>query len=223
MARRRKTTALRDVDSAWPDVEALLAAAAGRVTVLPVSDRHGEDALVGLQMTVSSPMGALTRHCGGLLVDDGWVRVLAGGCPAVALSSLPGANRMVDGLPTLVPGALVVAYDALGGVFAVNGGALPGDPGEVCYFGPDTRGWSPLGDRYGTWLEGLATADLDAFFAALRWPGWRGEVAPLRADRGVHLHPPPWTVEGRDPATVSRRAVAVNELTGQLLGVPVAP
>ncbi len=36
------------------------------------------------------------------------------------------------------PGCLVVGHDVVGGTFAINGGALPCDLGEVCYFGPDT-------------------------------------------------------------------------------------
>src|SRR5262245_55149646 len=39
---------------------------------------------------------------------------------------------------------LVVAHDAIGGVFAVNGGGLNGRPGNVFYFAPDSLAWEDL-------------------------------------------------------------------------------
>ncbi|WP_240529838.1 DUF2625 family protein [Streptomyces mangrovisoli] len=55
----------------------------------------------------------------------------------------PDAARRPDG-------GLVVAYDVLGGVFAVNNadpGAAgrPDGPGEMVYFAPDSLRWEALG------------------------------------------------------------------------------
>jgi hypothetical protein len=53
---------------------------------------------------------------------------------------------------------------------------------------------------------------VDELRRSLRWPGRLDEVARLLLDRGLHLHRPPWSKEGRDPARASRRAVSVAEL-----------
>ncbi len=134
--------------------------------------------------------------------------------------SLLDANRIAGAIPpALIPGALVIAYDVLGGVFAANGGGLPGPPRDVCYFGPDTVDWTALGAVYTTWLDWLLTGDLDGFYDDLRRPGWPDDVTPLPGDQGIHLWPRPWNAEGHDPARVSRRAVPINELTDAHLGV----
>jgi hypothetical protein len=51
-------------------------------------------------------------------------------------------------------------------------------------------------------------------FDSLRWPGWEEEVESLDPDQGIALYPPPFSVEGRDPSKVSRRAVPIAELFG---------
>jgi hypothetical protein len=67
-------------------------------------------------------MGALARHTGGLLVDDGRLRVLGGGDER-GLPSLAQAN----GLPgdEQPPAALMVGHDVLGGRFEVNEWSRP--------------------------------------------------------------------------------------------------
>jgi hypothetical protein len=41
---------------------------------------------------------------------------------------------------------------------------------------------------------------------------WEQEVAAVPLDRGIHTWPPPWSEEGTDLATVSRRAISFAEL-----------
>lgn len=62
------------------------------------------------------------------IVDSGWLRVLGAGTPG--LPDLATVNDLGHPADTQgAPGLLVVAYDVLGGIGAVNGGALPGNPG----------------------------------------------------------------------------------------------
>jgi hypothetical protein len=80
--------------------------------VLKVDRAAGERALVGLQVTSQSPLGAIALETGGLLVDHGWIRVLGGGSPrlpraihewnrmtALLLECGPGWRRDVEHLP----------------------------------------------------------------------------------------------------------------------------
>jgi Protein of unknown function DUF2625 len=129
---------LRDVeDPAWPEFEDAIAGAGHPVTVLPVDRHQAETTLVRLQVTARSGLGALALHTGGLLVDHGWLRILGGGEPPLNLAIANGLEQP----PDRPPGQLLVAFDVLGGRFAVNGGALPGSSGEVCYYGPDELAW----------------------------------------------------------------------------------
>lgn len=212
-----------DDDSALPAIEATLADAPYPVEVLPVEAAEGERTLVRLQVTTRSVLGALALHFGGLLVDHGWIRILGGGRPPLNLAT---ANDL-DTAPRRPPGLLIVAFDVLGGRFAINGGALPGEPGEVCHFSPDDLEWLPMEMGHGNFVAWTMSEHLAPYYEPLRWPGWEAEVAQVAIDQGISLMPPPFTAEGRDLAAVSRRAVPINELFAfyettaeQLAGVP---
>ncbi|GIG26834.1 DUF2625 family protein [Cellulomonas denverensis] len=196
---------LIDPDDAWPLIQDWAAQSPTPVTVLPADPERAAHTLAELRVSTRSPLGALAWHCGGLVADSGWFRLLGGG--TAGLPDLVAAG--VD-----LPGAVVVGYDALGGTFAVDGGGLGVAPGEVCYFGPDSLAWGGLGGGHGAFVQAVLTGALAEPFASLRWPGWQAEVAALSLDQGLSLWPPPFTAEGRDVAAVARRAVPLTELLG---------
>src|SRR5438105_2390913 len=71
----------------------------------------------------------------GLFLDSGWLRVLgAGGHPRFC-RSLPAWNEGRS------EGFYLIADDAVGGSFALNGGALGADRGKVYYYAPDALRW----------------------------------------------------------------------------------
>lgn len=74
------------------------------------------------------------------------MRLLGGG--SEGLPDLAAANGLERPGTSELPPWLTVGFDVLGGRFAVNGGGLPGQPGEVCYWGPDTLAWTALGGGY---------------------------------------------------------------------------
>jgi hypothetical protein len=181
---------MNPTEDSWPLVLDWIGAAARPVEVLEVPTDAGDATLVVLNVTSKSPMGALALHSGGLLVDRGWLRILGAGHPRVG-----GGLREWNGLggePPVSPplsGGLVVAYDAIGGFFALNGGGLPGKPGEMVYFAPDTQEQDALGMGYSEYLRFALSGDLDRFYQDLRWPGWQEEVAALGADEVMSFYP----------------------------------
>ncbi|HEY4458130.1 MAG TPA: DUF2625 family protein [Pseudonocardiaceae bacterium] len=202
MAKRPISDLLAVDDPAWPHLRAMLDRATVPVTVLPVDQQAGEDVLHRLQVTARSWLGAFALHAGAVLVDHGWLRMLGGG--TVDLPDLASTSE---------PGFLVIALDVLGGRFAINGGALPGPPREICYFSPETLGWQPLGAGHSPFVSWAVGGGLDDLYGELRWPGWQDEVAALNPGQGLSCYPPLWTREGRaDPAETSRKPVALTEL-----------
>lgn len=178
--------------------------------VLEGDAEAGRRSLLALQITSRSPMGALALETGGVLIDGGWIRVYGSGH-----ARLPRAidtwNRLRTPDALRHPGALVVGDDALGGFFALNAGGLAGEVGVVHYLGPDTVRWEPLWDSYSEWLSWTMNADLDAFFAGMRWPGWREELLELSPEHGFSVYPPLWAA-GPPIEARSRRGVPVEEL-----------
>ncbi|MCA9610653.1 MAG: DUF2625 family protein [Myxococcales bacterium] len=184
------------------------------VELLPCVPEDGQRTLLDLQVTTRSPMGALAYETGGLLVDDGWVRVLGAGC-----ARLPRTITRWNGIggPHRLPGAILVGDDALGGFFAIDGGRFGGAHGGVFYGAPDTLEWEALDMSYSAWLGWLFEGDLDGFYGEDRWPRWRDEVRSLGGDRAFLVYPFLFC-EGPPTAERSRGDVPIEELWGLLMG-----
>ncbi|MFI5732152.1 DUF2625 family protein [Kribbella sp. NPDC051587] len=212
MADARSVSELVEVaEPAWPGLAELIAGAALPVTVLPVSAEQGREVLYRLQVTARSPLGALALNCGGLLIDHGWLRVLGGG--GNGLPDLATANSLNDPEDVQTPPQfLVVAYDVLGGRFAVDGGGLGVRPGEVCYWGPDTMEWTGIGVGHGDFVAWTLTDGPTGFYRDLRWPTWADEVSQLLPSDGITVYPPLFSTESRPIENTSRRPVPFSQL-----------
>ncbi|MFI2205338.1 DUF2625 domain-containing protein [Streptomyces sp. NPDC020192] len=209
-------------DPAWPELRQAFAGSAVPVRVLPADADAGRRCLTQLQVTARSTLGALALHCGGLVLDDGWVRVYGAGSAA---DRMPGLGRVngfpADPDPDWYPvHGLVVGHDVLGGVFCLNGhdparAGRPGVPGQMTYFAPDTLEWEALDMGHSAWVSWLLSGRLETFYDGLRWPGWREEAAALDLAQGITVFPFLWTEEAHaDLAGTSRRAVAMREVLG---------
>src|SRR5262249_18472232 len=196
-------------EPAWPDVKNWVHNAKVTAEILPVVRRDGEQTLLALQVTSRSPMGAIALESGGILVDHGWLKFLGGGCRRLkgTLATWNGRDAKAGSAPSPY---LIVAYDAIGGFFAINGGGLGGPPGHVFYFAPDSLDWEDLGIGYTAFLQAALQGKLAPFYEALRWPGWEREVVAASADHGYSFHPPLWTREGKNGS--SRKLVPMAEL-----------
>jgi len=198
---------LLSTDPAWPEIAAA-ASGSRRVTLLPPAPARARSCLEALQVTTRSPLGAVAHETGGMLVDHGWLRVLGSGHARLTRS----LGRWNAELQIDLADFVIVADDVVGGVFAINGGALGPARGNVHYFAPDTLRWEDLALGYGAYVRWAFTGDLDTFYANLRWSGWQPEVEQVDGDRMLSLYPPPCSVEGKDRSKVSRRPVPAAEL-----------
>lgn len=209
MTERRSADDLRAVpEPAWLQVEALIERSPLSVQVLSTDEARRDVALEALQITSRSFLGAVVGECGALIVDNGWLRILGAG-----VDGLPGVHEAIgqfEGPPPL----LDVAWDVVGGRFAINGGGLDAPLGHVCYWGPDTLEWSSIGGGHTDFINWALSDALPDFYESLRWPSWEREVGGLPLDQGLSLLPPPFTAEGCDLARASRSAVPLAELHG---------
>ena len=176
-------------DPAFPLVLQWVNAAVRPVEILQPSASR-DDALVQTQVTTRSPMGAVVYETGGILIDGGWLRVLGSG-DARLRRTLPDWNAGRS------DGFYLIADDAVGGFFAINGGALGADVKNVYYFAPDSLEWEPLEVGYSEFLQWAFTGDLNQFYDWIRWRGWEGEVKTLHGDRCYAFYPFLFTKEGK--------------------------
>ena len=197
-------------EPAWPLVQDWISKAVRLVEVLPPSERAG-DALVSVQVTTRSPMGAVIFNTGGLLVDHGWLRILGSGHPRLS-RSLPDWNFSCGMQESDTPPPWVlVADDVVGGFFALDGGRFGGDKPAVWYFAPDVLEWENTDCGYSEFLCWSFSGKLDLFYESWRWPSWQTEVANIRGDQALSFYPP-LCADGPALAERSRAAVSITEV-----------
>lgn len=205
-------------DPGWPIVQQWIGAASVAVEILPTEPEFGEASLYATQVTSRSPMGAIVLNAAGILIDHGWLRVLgAGGHPRFQ-RSLPGWNEGRSN------GFYLIADDAVGGFFALNGGALGDVVGKVYFYAPDSLRWEPCGCGYSDFLVWAMSGDLGKFYQSLRWSGWESEIEKLTADQTMGVYPflfasgPPINERYRAPVPVAEQYTVQFEMQRQISG-----
>lgn len=163
---------LRGTNPAWPDVQRWLDLSPRSVEVLPVDRKQGELNLLHLQASVELALGAMALETGGILLDHGWLRFLGSGSERMQ-GNFISWNTSREGFQAF-RGGIIVAYDVVGGFFAINVGAFPDELGDIFYFAPNTLRWQNLSMTYSHFLYWATNGDIPGFYASLRW-GWSGE------------------------------------------------
>ena len=189
-------------DEAWREITSFIATTDVTVTIRTPSPAATTAETLGL--SPHTYLGAIARHSAGLTIGSGWLRIL-GGSSDDGLPGLDEANASATGL-------LVVAYDVLGGVFALDGGALGVGDGTVHHFSVDTLKWQNLELGYSDFVWAMLGGAADRFYEPLRWAGWENEVARVLPSQGLALYPFPSSVQGQDVAASTKRAVPFTEL-----------
>jgi len=206
-------------DPGWPLVKEWINSAKNKVEILSCDTSKAKEALFRTQVTTRSPMGAIIYSTGGLIIDNGWIRILGSGNSRLN-RTLPEWNKG----KTLKeygeqPGFLLVADDAIGGFFALNGGQFGKDLGKVYYLSPDNLEWEPLDLSYTELLDFCFNGNLEEFYEDYRWNNWRDEVSKLDGNKVYNFFPPLWTKEGKDMNSNSRKQIPVEELYSLMLGM----
>ncbi len=202
---------INKTEPGWTFVKEWIDSAKNKVEVLPVDTVKAKEALYKTQVTTRSPMGVIVFMTGGLLIDNGWIRILGSG--SIKLNrTLPDWNKgksfkEFGESPTF----LLIADDAIGGFFLLNGGAFGKDHGKVYYSSPDNLEYEPLDLTYSDFLEFCLNDNLDNFYAGYRWENWKEEVSKLSCDEVYNFVPALWTKEGKDFNKNSRKAISVEE------------
>lgn len=197
-------------DPAWPVIQKWIDSAANKVEVLPADTSRSGKALFQTQVTTRSPMGAVIYNTGGMLIDGGWIRILGSG-HAKLKRTVPGWNLGKSYKePGERPSFLLVADDAIGGFFAINGGKFGFNQGNIFYLAPDNLQWEDLEIDYTDFLLFCFSGDIKGFYEGQRWAGWEKDVAKLGADKVFSFTPALWLRPERAEGQRAKKAVAVE-------------
>lgn len=198
-------------DPGWPTVKQWIDSAKNKVEVLPGDVLKCKEALYKSQVTTRSIMGAIVYSTGGILIDDGWIRIFGSGSTKMQ-RTLPDWNKgkafkeFGDR-----PAFFLVADDAIGGVFAINYGSFGSDVENIYYFSPGSLQWEGLGINYEDFVQFCFNGDLEKFYSGIRWTSWRKDIQSIKADEVFHIVPPLWSVEGKNPENSVRKGVPADE------------
>ena len=195
----------------WPVVKDWIESAKNKVEILTADSAKAKDALFKTQVTTRSPMGSVVYMTGGILVDDGWIRILGSGNPKLN-RTLPDWNKekSIKKFGEASP-FLLVADDAIGGFYLLNGGGLGKDLGKIYYFSPDNLTYEPLDLTYSDFLQFCFNNDLDKFYKGKRWTKWRDEVSKLEGDKVFSFYPTLWSKEGKNINKNTRKVISIEE------------
>ena len=198
-------------DPGWPLVKQWIDSAKNKVEILLCDTAKAKEALYRTQVTTRSPMGAIIYATGGLLIDDGWIRIIGSGNKKLN-RTVPDWNKGKSFKEYgEQPKFLLIADDAIGGYFAINGGEFGSDMGKIYYLSPDNLEWESLDLTYSDFLDFCFNGNLDDFYSKLRWTNWRDEVSKLDGNKAYNFFPPLWSKEGKDVNKSSRKPIPVDE------------
>ena len=156
--------------------------------ILEPGAERGE-VLLDLQVTTRSTLGAIAYETGGVLIDDGWVRLLGSGHTRLSRNLSTWNSQRANGF-------LLIGDDVVGGFFAINGGALGDDVGSVYYWAPDSLDWECLELGHTDFVNAFMSDRISMFYEGLRWPTWRSDIRELSNDQCYSYYPFLWTKEG---------------------------
>ena len=200
-------------DPGWSLVQQWIKEAKNKVEVLPKDSLRADSALYKTQVTTRSPMGAIIHETGGILIDNGWIRILGSGCKRLDRSLMDwnkGKSFTNFGDPSSF---LLIADDVMGGFYAINAGALSkNEIGKVFYYSPDNLQWESLGYGYSDFLIFCFSGNLKGYYENMRWTNWEKDIRGLDGNKGISCFPFLFTKEGKDINKVSRKPVPIEEL-----------
>lgn len=203
---------INENDSGWQYVKEDINSAKNKVEVLSTSNDKAKDALFKTQVTTRSAMGSIVYKTGGILIDNGWIRILGSGNEKLQ-RTLPDWNLGKSYFNIGDPQSfLLIADDVIGGFFILNGGDLGTDLGKIYYFSPDTLDFEPLNLNYSEFLDFCFNGNLDLFYKDYRWKNWKEDVAKLNGDQSFNFYPYLWTKEGKNIDQLSKTTVPVEEI-----------
>ncbi len=202
---------INNEEPGWELVKEWLDEAKNKYEILPRDKSRAEKELLNTQVTTRSPMGAIIYETGGILIENGWLRILGSGNSKLdrGLSEWnKGKTFENDGEQ---PTHLLIADDIIGGYFALNAGGVGNQIGKVYYLPQDTLEWECLEIGYSEFIYWALTGDLNKFYELFRWKNWENEIKEIDGNQVYSFYPFLWTKESKDIEKVEKKLVPIEE------------
>ena len=199
-------------DSAWSLVQQWIRSAQNYVEVLEGNHQLGEIIIHKLGITPRSSIEAVALETGGIFCDHGWLRLLGSGNEQMRGNLLSWNGIGNEAVSNIQEGAYIIAYDIIGGFFALNEGNFSDNRGEIFYLAPDTLQWENLQMSYSQFLYWSFFGNLEGFYQTYRWPNWQKDLLTINGDQGISIYPFLWADADTPIDARSRHIVPIIEL-----------
>lgn len=153
-----------------------------------------------------SLMGVIVSHTSGIVIDN-WIRVI--GQQHKERKGIFEYNKQKN---SLTEGMLLVAYDIVGGIFAVNLNRFKENELSVWYFAPDTLEWECLDLTYPQFITWLINGDTDTFYKNMRWHSWKNDCLNVSFENVIQIYPFLWAKECMIE-TASKKVISFEEMS----------
>lgn len=144
-----------------------------------------------LKVQLDKVLTSIMENTAGVAIDN-WIRILGHSgenhLGVISVNELCKENSFFKGL-------LIVAYDAVGGVFAINLERFEEGRGNVWYFAPDTLEWEDFEMNYSEFIAWTVQGDTDEFYADMRWKDWKKDCSILEFGKAYLIYPFLWAEE----------------------------
>ncbi len=169
-----------------------------KVEVLAKDSSRSSMALVQSQLSTSTLLGSMIYNCGGILIDDGWIRILGSGCSRLTRSVPEWNAGKINATRNDEAFYLLVADDVMGGLFAIKSSSKEEleTTGQVFYYGPNGLTWQNTGLSYSAFIDFCFGGNLKDFYDDFRWKGWQEDVKKMDCNTVISCYPMLWTREG---------------------------
>jgi hypothetical protein len=184
--------------SEWDRVLLISGHAKNKVEILARDSARASRALYQCQLSTNTLLGSVIYNCGGILIDEGWIRILGSGSARLG-RTVPEWNKEKLGVMRNEEAFyLLVADDVLGGLFAIKSAAIEEleTVGQVFYYGPNSLTWQPTGLSYSSFISYCFSGNLKDFYDGFRWKGWEEDVRAMDCSHVISCYPMLWTREG---------------------------
>lgn len=182
----------------WSQLNNIIEQATKKVEIR-ASKSNNIDEASELGVNPESLLGIIISKTSGIVVDN-WVRVLGQGI----LEYNKDKTEVTSGM-------LIVAFDVVGGLFALNLERFEEAQNAVWYFAPDTLEWESLDVSYTGFIKWVLTGDTDGFYSSMRWDSWEQDCKTIPFEEVMLIYPFLWANEC-NINTASKKAVPFNEL-----------
>jgi hypothetical protein len=202
---------LENQQKGWDVIMQWSSNARNKIRILPKEDLRADSVLYKTQLFASSPLGAVVYGCGGILIEDGWIRILGSGCKQFDRSIFDW-NKGKSCVKFKDQSCyLLVGDDIIGGMYGMKtSGTDEIETGKIFYFGPNSLRWEATGLSYTGFINFCFSGNLESFYEDFRWHSWKDDIQKMSGDQVVSFYPLLWTKEGKE-IKVNRKIVSIQK------------